>query len=33
MISADIHGSINEAMSLLPAEMNSHEARVMLCRM
>lgn len=30
MISADIHGSINEAMSLLPQEMNSHEARVML---
>lgn len=30
MISADIHAAINEAMSLLPQEMNSHEARVML---
>lgn len=30
MISADIHGSINEAMILLPQEMNTHEARLML---
>lgn len=30
MISADIHTAINEAMGLLPQEMNTHEARVML---